>query len=67
MPLNGLFRVGAATPVQPTPIPPPHATFLGRSMGVLQADERLVGVAAAGSCASGAMDAFSDLDLVIAV
>ena len=36
-------------------------------MPLLQAEPRLVGAAAAGSFASGAMDEFSDLDLVIAV
>lgn len=41
--------------------------FLDRALGLLQADQRFVGVAAAGSFATGMMDEFSDLDLVIAV
>ncbi len=47
--------------------PPPHAAFLDRALPVLQADARIVGVAAAGSFVSGTMDEWSDLDLVIAV
>jgi hypothetical protein len=54
--------------VTPTPsAPPTHSTFLARALGLLQADLRFVGVAAAGSLATGMMDEFSDLDLVIAV
>ncbi|MCE2724605.1 MAG: nucleotidyltransferase domain-containing protein [bacterium] len=44
-----------------------HSTFLARALRLLQADQRFVGVAAAGSFANGMMDEFSDLDLVIAV
>lgn len=48
-------------------LPPAHATFLARALPLLRTDERLVGVAAAGSYASKTIDEFSDLDLVIAV
>jgi predicted nucleotidyltransferase len=41
--------------------------FLNRALSLLRADQRFVGVAAAGSFATGKMDEFSDLDLVIAV
>ena len=50
----------------PTSTPGPHRRFLSRAVEVLAGDARLVGVAAAGSLASNAMDEFSDLDLVIA-
>jgi predicted nucleotidyltransferase len=46
---------------------PWHAAFLERALHRLQADSRIVGVAAAGSFAGGTMDEFSDLDLVIAI
>jgi hypothetical protein len=48
-------------------VPEPHATFLGNALDRLKKDERLIGVAAGGSYATHSMDAFSDLDLVIAV
>ncbi len=48
-------------------IPEPHARFLEHALDRLRQDPRLVGVAAAGSYLSGALDEFSDLDLVIAV
>ncbi len=48
-------------------IPARHSRFLVRALHQLQADQRFIGVAAAGSLASDAMDAYSDLDLVIAV
>lgn len=48
-------------------VPHNHAAFLERALPRLRADSRIVGVAAAGSFASGTMDEFSDLDLVIAV
>jgi hypothetical protein len=44
-----------------------HSTFLDRALRLLRADRRFVGVAAAGSFATGTMDEFSDLELVIAV
>ncbi|OHE84680.1 MAG: oxalate:formate antiporter [Lysobacterales bacterium RIFOXYD1_FULL_69_11] len=53
--------------MQTVTIPPSHASFLERALPRLQADPRIVGVAAAGSFASGNMDEFSDLDLVVAV
>ena len=53
--------------MQAADIPYAHASFLNRALSILQADWRIVGVAAAGSFASGGMDEFSDLDLVIAV
>lgn len=48
-------------------IPYSHAAFLNCALPILKADLRIVGVAAAGSFASGGMDEFSDIDLVIAV
>lgn len=48
-------------------LPDAHAEFLLRALPLLQADPRIVGVAAAGSFVSGRLDEFSDLDLVIAV
>ena len=48
-------------------VPEPHATFLHTAVARLSEDERLVGVAAGGSYLTQAMDAFSDLDLVVAV
>lgn len=53
--------------MQAASIPEVHAAFLERALPLLQADGRIVGVAAAGSFANGKMDEFSDLDLVIAV
>jgi len=44
-----------------------HQEFIARAVPLLAADPRLVGVAAAGSYATGTMDEYSDLDLVIAV
>ncbi len=48
-------------------LPPPLAEFWSRAEPILRADERLVGVMAAGSAITGEMDEFSDLDLVIVV
>jgi tRNA-Thr(GGU) m(6)t(6)A37 methyltransferase TsaA len=48
-------------------LPGPHEAFLGVAIARLSADPRLVGVAAGGSYLTGAMDEFSDLDLVVAV
>lgn len=53
--------------MQTQAVPHFHALFLERALLRLQADPRIVGVAAAGSLAGGRMDEFSDLDLVIAV
>lgn len=46
---------------------PNHQLMLDQIIAVLSADVRIAGVAAGGSCASGAMDEYSDLDLIIAV
>jgi hypothetical protein len=48
-------------------LPAPHAAFLERALPALAADPCLVGVAAGGSYRDGAMDEWSDLDLVVAV
>ena len=50
----------------PSSTPPLHREFLDRAVPLLASDRRIVGVAAAGSYAENAMDAFSDLDLVVA-
>jgi predicted nucleotidyltransferase len=44
-----------------------HLAFVGQAIAVLSHDERIVGVAAAGSWADDNMDDFSDIDLLIAV
>ena len=48
-------------------LPELHATFLKEALPRLQADERIVAVAAGGSFLTGGMDDYSDLDLVVAV
>lgn len=48
-------------------MPAPHRDWLAAALPVLQADARLVGLAAAGSVATGGMDAWSDLDLLVVV
>lgn len=48
-------------------IPETHRAFLRAALPRLEADARLVGVAAGGSLLAGTMDEFSDLDLVIGV
>ena len=48
-------------------IPEQHQNFLLHAMPLLQADHRIVGVAGGGSYITGSMDAYSDIDLVIAV
>lgn len=50
----------------PSSAPALHADFLDRAIPVLASDPRIVGIAATGSYAENAMDAFSDLDLVLA-
>jgi hypothetical protein len=55
-----------AEPVSPAG-PAPHAAFLAGALERLRQDARLVGVAAGGSFATGSLDEFSDLDLVVAV
>ncbi|AUT03307.1 oxalate:formate antiporter [Nostoc sp. CENA543] len=49
------------------PIPEPHRSFLEKMLNKLQTDERLLGVAIAGSYLSGEMDEYSDLDLIIVI
>jgi len=51
----------------PSSAPAAHREFVRRAVDVLAADERFVGLAAAGSWAENTMDEFSDLDLVLAV
>lgn len=46
-------------------IPAHHQKFVEQALPKLRADDRLLGVAAGGSWASGKMDEFSDIDLVI--
>jgi hypothetical protein len=48
-------------------LPRPHAEFLRTAIGRLEADARLVGAGAGGSFQTASMDAFSDLDLIVAV
>jgi predicted nucleotidyltransferase len=48
-------------------LPAIHAAFLKEALPRLQADERIVAVAAGGAFLTGGMDEYSDLDLVIAV
>jgi len=50
----------------PPALPIPHRQFISRMLEVIPHDDRIAGVAAAGSYLSGVMDEFSDLDLVIA-
>lgn len=49
------------------PVPLPHQTTLDRILSILKQDERLLGVAIAGSYVDGSMDEYSDLDLMIVV
>jgi hypothetical protein len=51
----------------PRTAPGRHLTFVREAIEVLSHDERIVGLAAAGSWADDAMDEFSDIDLVVAV
>lgn len=46
-------------------LPAPHRTFLERALPLLRADRRLTGLAAGGSFIPGALDEYSDLDLVV--
>lgn len=50
----------------PHTLPSPHRGFLDRALPLLAGDHRIIGVAASGSYADDTMDAFSDLDLVLA-
>ncbi|OON64231.1 oxalate:formate antiporter [Massilia sp. KIM] len=49
----------------PATLPAPHRAFIDRALALLPQDPRLVGLAAAGSFLTGAMDEFSDLDLIV--
>lgn len=51
----------------PSSIPELHREFLHRSIERVKTDQRIVGIAAAGSFITDSMDEFSDLDLLIAV
>ncbi len=48
-------------------LPRDHARFLQRALPAFERESRIVGIAAGGSFCNGAMDSFSDLDLVLAV
>lgn len=48
-------------------IPEPQRLFLQQILGKLNQDDRLLGVAIAGSYLTGEMDEYSDLDLIIVV
>lgn len=48
-------------------MPEGHAAFLEHAVSVLQADERITGIAIGGSFISGQMDEFSDIDLVLVI
>src|SRR5690606_8431243 len=48
-------------------LPAPHARFLEEVPPRIERDDRIVGVAAAGSIANGRPDEYSDVDLVLAV
>jgi predicted nucleotidyltransferase len=50
----------------PDSTPPLHREFLDRAVPLLARDHRIIGVAATGSYAENTMDAFSDVDLVVA-
>lgn len=49
----------------PASLPESHKSFLESALAKLKRDERILGVAAAGSYISDELDPFSDLDLVI--
>lgn len=48
-------------------VPLPHRQFLENAARVLRLDERMVGMAVAGSIAESRADEFSDVDLVVAI
>lgn len=48
-------------------LPPTHRAFLHHALPRLMSDDRILGVMAAGSLLTGAVDEFSDLDLVVAI
>lgn len=49
----------------PSTLPVPHRQFISHLQDAIPHDDRIVGVAAAGSFVTGLMDEFSDLDLVV--
>jgi len=49
----------------PSSVPLPHRHFLDRAVPLLARDPRVVGIAAGGSYAENAMDACSDIDLLL--
>lgn len=49
----------------PATLPLPHRQFIERALALLPQDQRLAGLAAAGSFLTGGMDEFSDLDLIV--
>lgn len=51
----------------PSSLPALHQAFIEQALPKLAQDSRIIGVAAAGSYAENSLDAFSDLDLIIAV
>src|SRR5437868_4893584 len=51
----------------PDSLPEPHREFLNRAVETLVQESWLIGIAAAGSFTTDTMDAFSDLDFVLAV
>lgn len=53
--------------IAPRTAPDRHLAFVQQAIAAFSRDERIVGVAAAGSWADDTMDEFSDIDLVIAV
>lgn len=48
-------------------LPNAHQSFLDRTLHFIRNDDRMVGLAVAGSCITGTTDEYSDLDFVIAV
>ncbi len=68
----GVIVAAVMTPASPgagmpRTLPAGHRRFLDNLVRVLPEDARIVGIAIGGSFLSDSMDAFSDLDLVIAV
>ncbi|WP_028116821.1 nucleotidyltransferase domain-containing protein [Ferrimonas senticii] len=51
----------------PSSLPNSHRAFLNAALATITEDNRIVGVALAGSFATNTLDQFSDLDMVIAV
>lgn len=60
--------MAAGKPVtHPSSAPEAHRRFLASALPALGTDPRILGLAAGGSFLTNTMDAFSDLDLVVAV